>query len=123
VIALLAAVIIAGAPGHGPGIEFRSTGPDSDNVGTCAKPVRIRAATDSTMRHWRVFFAGPPYASPYFDDSLTVARRDTLVVRYATATARGPYPVWQWASAPWRAGLSYHAGCARLRFVRSQEFP
>ena len=120
---VLAATVYAGAGGHGPGISFASYGPAMDDTGSCAHHMPVAARTDSIMHHWRVLFPGPPYANPYFSDSLMVARKDTLVVRYAFPIVREYRIVWQWASAPWKPGRKYSSGCARTRLVYTSVLP
>jgi hypothetical protein len=99
---MLAATVYAGVPcdSLSPCLEWRAAMPMTNDAGTCRKPQPVPSLMDSVTCHWRTFhlfdFPAPNWWM-YHDDSVKLARTDTLTVTYPVRDIRY-YVRYAWVS-------------------------
>ena len=117
-LAAILAIVIAGAPpDSGAYVTWGARMPITDMAGTCRNPVRIAPRGDSIVYRWRVF--GVPAANGYQDDSVRVARGDSVNVSM-------PVPrVTLWICYDWASKFGPPAihGCAKRRLLATRMVP
>ncbi len=117
------------------GIQWRLTIPALNDSATftdeygetqCPRPHRYVSATDSVTYHWRVLYLPPPYRWPEVEDSLRVARNDTLSQFYQTHAVkwrREGNLTQHWLSRTTGLPQHYLPGCSRNLYLLIREYP